>query len=104
MKRCVASDYYYNVVMENKIETFIENNPDWYEQDSCLVAGFEFPSFDGVSMLIANLLTIMKEQNHHAEVTFTFNTVEVKSTTHDAGNTITEKDLKLAAEISNCLE
>ena len=37
--------------------------------------------------------------NHHPEWSNVWNTVKIKLTTHDAGNTVTEKDRKLAEKI-----
>jgi 4a-hydroxytetrahydrobiopterin dehydratase len=41
----------------------------------------------------------MEKLNHHAIWTNEFNKVHVRLTTHDAGNTITQKDRKLAAAL-----
>lgn len=38
----------------------------------------------------------IEKLNHHPEWTNVYNKVHVVLTTHDAGNTITEKDRKLA--------
>lgn len=87
--------------MNKEIEQFIAGNADWYVEDEKLVAGFEFTSYDAVKKMVTEIIRLAGEYNHHPEVTFTFSTVEVKSTTHDQNNSITEKDLKLAEAISN---
>ncbi|MAQ59442.1 hypothetical protein CL638_01900 [bacterium] len=83
-----------------EIEYFISEFPDWYQEGDELVAGFEFKDFQGVTVLICDLLPVIEECNHHPTVTFGYNTVEIRTTSHDEGNKITEKDLKLAAKIS----
>jgi len=42
---------------------------------------------------------IAEELNHHPRFDNTYNTVALTLNTHDAGNTVTEKDLTLAARI-----
>lgn len=91
------------VNMENKIETFIEKYPDWYQEDNALVAGFEFASFTGLKNLIPKLLDLIEKENHHPTVNFDYNTIEIKTTTHDAGDKVTEKDLALAEKISELI-
>ena len=90
--------------MEKQINEFIDAHPDWYLEDDQLVAGFEFESFAGVEALISDLMLVIQKHDHHPTVTFTYSTVEIKTTTHDTGNTVTEKDLALAAEVSSLLE
>jgi 4a-hydroxytetrahydrobiopterin dehydratase len=41
----------------------------------------------------------MEKFNHHASWTNTYNKVELVLNTHDAGNTITQKDWDLAAAL-----
>jgi 4a-hydroxytetrahydrobiopterin dehydratase len=86
--------------MDRQIETFITNHPDWYVEGDELVAGFEFKDFIAVQEIVGKIMKIATEQDHHPAVTFGYNTVEIKTVTHDAGNTITEKDFKLAEAIS----
>jgi 4a-hydroxytetrahydrobiopterin dehydratase len=42
---------------------------------------------------------IAEKQNHHPTWKNTWNSVEIWLNTHDAGNTVTDKDRKLAAAI-----
>lgn len=86
--------------MEADIKEFIANSQDWHEESGFLVAGFEFKDFEAVQNVIQKIMKLADEQNHHPAVTFGYNTVEIKTVTHDAGNQITEKDFKLAEAIS----
>jgi 4a-hydroxytetrahydrobiopterin dehydratase len=83
-----------------KTHTFIAANPDWFEENDKLVAGFEFTDFATVKKVVQGILHLADVQNHHPEVTFSYNTVEIKTVTHDAGSSITEKDFALAKAIS----
>ena len=71
----------------------------WEELENALHRTFEFDSF-ALAMEFMNTCTAVIEQsNHHPEWKNIYNKVWVKLTTHDAGNTITEKDRKLASEL-----
>ena len=89
--------------MEEKIDKFIEENPDWYVEDGCLVAGFEFKSFDAVKPVVSRIMNLAEKLDHHPEVAFGYKTIEVKTVTHEAGNQITEKDFELAEKISEII-
>lgn len=82
------------------LELFCTQHPDWYVEDDCLVAGFEFVDFTGVTKVLPELLTVITECDHHPVVTFDYNTIEIRTTTHDAGNTITDRDFDLAEKLS----
>jgi 4a-hydroxytetrahydrobiopterin dehydratase len=56
----------------------------------------------GTNKIIAfmtRVALVAEKLNHHPKWTNVWNTVEVWLATHDAGNTVTDKDRKLAAEI-----
>lgn len=44
---------------------------------------------------------LAEKQNHHPEWTNVFNRLEIRLSTHDAGDVITDKDRRLAAAIDN---
>ena len=85
---------------QEKIDVFVSENPDWYIEDNTLTAGFEFADFKAVQEKIKAIMKIADEQDHHPTVTFGYNTIEVKTITHDAGDSITDKDFTLAAAVS----
>lgn len=87
--------------MEQAIETFVTNNPHWVYQDNRLVGEWKLGSFTELRQVIAKLCDLADEHNHHPTVTFAYNTLHVATTTHDADNTVTQKDLDLARAISD---
>ena len=89
--------------MDKETEQFITGHSDWHEEEGKLVGRFGLSSFDAVREVVSKIMNIAEEHDHHPEVTFGYNVVEVKTVTHDKGNTITEKDLKLAEAISNTI-
>lgn len=46
---------------------------------------------------------LAEAQQHHPNWSNVYNTVEIELTTHDAGNTVTDKDRQLAKAIDDIL-
>jgi 4a-hydroxytetrahydrobiopterin dehydratase len=72
----------------------------WQEIDNKLYQKFTFTDFVDAFAFMTKVAIISEKMNHHATITNTYNTVELWLTTHDKGNTITEKDKSLAEKIS----
>lgn len=72
----------------------------WKEENDCLMATFQFEDFKKAFTFMTQVAFEAEKQNHHPEWTNVYNKVEVKLTTHDAGNTVTQKDRTLAKVIS----
>lgn len=69
---------------------------NWKEENNKLSKTFVFKTFaEAVSWMVKVSFSIEK-LNHHPEWTNVYNKVQITLTTHDAGNTITEKDRELA--------
>ncbi len=49
---------------------------------------------------MTEVAVVAEEMNHHPWWSNVYNKVEIRLTTHDAGNTVTEKDQVLAQRIS----
>ena len=62
-------------------------------------AFFKFPDFVAAFSFMTKVALIAEKMNHHPTWTNTYNTVDIALNTHDAGNTVTDKDHKLAAAI-----
>ncbi len=73
-------------------------------QENHLYIKLSFANFVEAFAFLSKIAIITEKANHHATIHNTYNTVELFLSTHDAGNTITEKDWALAKEIEILLE
>ena len=76
----------------------------WKEENNKLQAIFKFKNFMEAFSFMTEVAFHAEKQNHHPNWSNVYNTVEIQLTTHDAGNTVTEKDNKLAETISSIFE
>ena len=76
----------------------------WIEKDNSLQATFKFKDFITAFSFMTEVAFNVEKQNHHPTWENTYNTVKIILTTHDEGNTITEKDRKLAKAILEIYE
>ncbi len=71
----------------------------WNEENNALKKTFKFKNFSEAFAFMTRVAFIAEKMDHHPEWKNVYNTVEISLNTHDAGNTVTDKDRKLAAEI-----
>ena len=71
----------------------------WNEKDNKLCATFQFKDFKEAFAFMTEVAFYAEKQNHHPNWSNVYNTVEFELTTHDEGNTVSEKDHKLAKSI-----
>ncbi len=71
----------------------------WIEQNNELIKRFLFDDFKNAIQFINALAIISEKHNHHPTIINTYNIVDIVLTTHDAQNTLTELDRKMAIEI-----
>ena len=71
----------------------------WKEDDNTLKKDFEFADFVEAFGFMAKVAIVAEKMNHHPHMTNVYNQVSFALSTHDAGNTVTDKDRKLAEEI-----
>ena len=76
----------------------------WKEENDALHASFHFTDFVQALAFMMEVGFVAERLNHHPEWSNVYNKVTIKLTTHDAGNTITEKDHKLASHIDKVFE
>lgn len=71
----------------------------WIEKNNRLERQFQFKDFVEAFAFMTEVAFHAEKQNHHPNWSNVWNTVSIQLTTHDAGNTITEKDYRLAKTI-----
>ena len=71
----------------------------WQEVNQALYKKFVFLNFSQAFAFMTRVALIAEKMNHHPEWTNVYNKVSFKLSTHDAGNTVTDRDRKLAAAI-----
>lgn len=76
----------------------------WQEIDNELVRKFEFADFSEAFAFMTRVALLAEQDNHHPWWSNVYNQVEIKLTTHDAGNTITAKDRSLSEKIDKIIE
>jgi 4a-hydroxytetrahydrobiopterin dehydratase len=74
----------------------------WEETGNSLRKTFTFDSFNQAIAWMQEAAIEVDALNHHPSWTNVYNRVEVELTTHDAGNTVTEKDHQLANILDQC--
>ena len=71
----------------------------WKEENNKLSRSFTFKNFIEAFAFMSKVALIAEKMGHHPNWSNVYNKVEIGLFTHDAGNTVTEKDRKLAGEI-----
>jgi len=76
----------------------------WKEENNQLQRSFEFKDFVEAFTFMTQVAFAAEKMNHHPNWSNVYNKVEIKLFTHDAKNTITEKDVKLSKEIDRIFD
>ena len=71
----------------------------WEERDGALVKSFVFRDFVEAMGFMTRVALLAEKMNHHPEWTNVYNRVDIRLTTHDAGNVVTDSDRTLAAAL-----
>lgn len=72
---------------------------NWKEENNSLKRIFKFKDFIEAWSFMTKVAMVAEKMGHHPEWSNVYNTVNITLTTHDKGNTITDKDRELAKKI-----
>lgn len=75
----------------------------WKEENNTLSKRFTFNTFSEAFGFMARVALVAEQMNHHPNWGNVYNVVEIRLSTHDAGNIVTEKDHQLAKAIDALL-
>ena len=71
----------------------------WTEENNRLKRIFKFDNFIEAFSFMTRVALVAEKMDHHPNWSNSYNTVIIELTSHDAGNTVTDRDRKLAGEI-----
>ncbi len=71
----------------------------WKEEDNKLKRSFQFKNFVEAFAFMTKVALEAEKMNHHPNWYNVYNRVDIELNTHDAGNTVTDRDRKLAEKI-----
>ncbi|GAB5521099.1 MAG: hypothetical protein RhofKO_33500 [Rhodothermales bacterium] len=83
------------------VESMVANLPGWAYADDALTKTFEFKDFRAAVSFIVRMAFYADELNHHPELENVYNRVTLTLKTHDAGDKVTDLDIKLAQHIED---
>lgn len=72
----------------------------WVEKNNGLEVGLVFKDFLEAFGFMQQVADLAEAHGHHPEWFNVYNRLDIRLSTHDAGNIVTEKDRELAAAIS----
>ena len=75
----------------------------WQEQDNKLTRDFQFADFSEAFAFMTRVALVAEKMDHHPWWSNVYNQVTITLSTHDAGNTVTQKDHELADAIDKLL-
>lgn len=73
--------------------------PTWSASNSQLTTTITFADFTEAFGFVTRVALLAQEHQHHPDVAISWNKVTLALSTHDAGDTVTDKDRVLAAAI-----
>jgi 4a-hydroxytetrahydrobiopterin dehydratase len=89
---------------DDEIQNALQDlDSNWNYQGDKLSRELSFDNFRDAVGFIMRLSFEAEDQVHHPELFNVYNTVRIQLSTHDAGDKVTEKDIKLAKAIDSLL-
>ena len=76
---------------------------DWTEANGTITRRFEFANFVEAFAFVTQVALLAQRHDHHPDISISWNKVVVTTTSHDTGNSITDRDHRLADAIDRLL-
>jgi len=84
---------------ERQIRAELAELPGWTHDHHRLTKTYTFGGFAEAISFIVRLAFEAETQNHHPDLHNVYNRVEIALSTHEAGDRVTERDIRLARAI-----
>ncbi len=89
------------IINQKEIQQKLSNPKDWQIKGDKLVADFIFNDFTQAFEFMTTLAPEFEKSNHHPEWTNSYKKVSISFTTHEVGDKITDRDVRMANVISD---
>ena len=76
---------------------------NWKEESNALIGHFQFDNFSVAFSFMTQIALLSEKMNHHPDWSNCWNKVDIRLSTHDAGNIVTNKDRELAEAIDHII-
>jgi 4a-hydroxytetrahydrobiopterin dehydratase len=81
------------------IQSPLEDLKDWHYIDNVIEKNFLFANFSQALGFMVQVGLLAEKANHHPEFFNVYNKLRIRLNTHDAQNSVTDKDIDLAKNI-----
>ena len=82
----------------DEIAKLLEALPDWHHKGNTIEKHFDLKDFDGSMRFVNAVAQTANAQDHHPDITISWNEVTLTLSSHDAGG-LTARDFRLADAI-----
>jgi 4a-hydroxytetrahydrobiopterin dehydratase len=82
----------------DEITKLLESLPDWHHKGNTIEKRFDLKDFDGSMRFVNAVAQTANAQDHHPDITISWNEVTLTLSSHDAGG-LTARDFRLADAI-----
>jgi 4a-hydroxytetrahydrobiopterin dehydratase len=83
----------------NTIQSQLEDLKDWHYIDNTIEKNYLFANFSQALGFMVQVGLLAEKVNHHPEFLNVYNRLRIRLNTHDAQNSVTDKDISLAKNI-----
>ncbi len=90
-----------HALSHDEIAEKLDGLPGWTHENDALARTFTFGSFKEAVSFLVRVAFEAEALNHHPELANVYNKVDVRLTTHDVGNKVSDKDIELAGRIDS---
>ena len=84
---------------QTELKQHLATLPGWDFRDDKIYKIFKFPTYLAGINFVNVIAALAEAMNHHPDLGIGYQKVEVILTTHDAGNKVSLKDIKIAKAI-----
>lgn len=89
--------------MNNTINDALAKFPSWKVESNKATRNLKFKNYLRTVSFVNAVAYLAEQMNHHPDMAFGYNTLEISYQTHDAGNQLTEKDVKAIAAVEKLI-